>query len=238
MSVTAIPSYPNDGKVPLGINCQVKDELDVGGAVVIGGERSAFTLAAQAPGVNALFSDTNGRLNVKANSNTANIVAFSTDTASSGNNPTFGTATAATLTANTSLFRKSPSVLVAGNTASTILTNVNSGSNIFLAQATTNNAVTLPAPTTAGLYFRFVAQSTANGANTWTISSTGANIKGRLIGTAAGLVPTVVAGNTNLIFSATAANTKAGDDAIFESDGTSWWLVATSSGTANGWSVT
>jgi len=89
MSVIAIPSYSSSTEVPIAINAKITDRLEVGGALLIGGERTAYTHAAQAPGVSALFTDTNGRLNLKANSNTASIVSFSTNTSSSGNAPTF-----------------------------------------------------------------------------------------------------------------------------------------------------
>lgn len=110
----------------------------------------------------------------------------------------------------------------------------NSGATILLHQATANTTINLP-PLTAGVNFKFQSLSTANGANTITIVAPAGSLSGLLMGA---VTQTAFAANTNLIYSATAANTKAGDYADIFCDGVNYWVRAGNGGTALGWSTT
>lgn len=123
------------------------------------------------------------------------------------------------------------SALPAG--ANTTLTAAQSGS-IFTIPTQTGqaNTVTLPA-VQAGLNFTFITSAT-NTTFTLTISAvSGTPIVGILIGVAATVAKTAA---LSLVLSATTANVKVGDKAVFQSDGTNWYVVATSAGAASGWS--
>lgn len=121
--------------------------------------------------------------------------------------------------------------------ASATLTVNQAGTYVF-PQATANRTITLPTPAAApGAYFRFISSSTANGANTWAWTSGAANMKGYHDGVAAGIVGVLFGAQTTITYSATAANTKAGDWVDFTSDGTTWWVRARTTGTADGFST-
>ena len=141
-----------------------------------------------------------------------------------------------TLTVNGSYINKATSLPSA--TALT-LTLANSGTVFYLAQATANSTITLPAIAgSAGFHIKVISTSTGDGAaHTWTISAPTAVLKGFHDGVAAGIVGTLFGAQTNLIYSATAANTKAGDFAEFYSDGNFYYVQARSTGTADGWST-
>lgn len=134
-------------------------------------------------------------------------------------------------------------VTATADAATTLTAASNSDCTVYCPQSTTNNdathnAIILPAPT-AGMRVKVIFKSTGDntGAHGWQITSTGANMLGTSVGVAGGLVATLHGASTNLIRSGTAADTKAGDWVQLNSDGTNWYFYATSTGTANPYSV-
>jgi hypothetical protein len=114
--------------------------------------------------------------------------------------------------ATTSAAAPIPVVAVA---AATALTAAQSGSLINMTSAAANYAITLPA-LASGLNYKFSMFATAN-TNTVTITSTGANVSGYLIGNATRVA---AAGVTSVIYSA--ANSLIGDNIEYVCDGTHW----------------
>jgi hypothetical protein len=86
------PSYASNADHVLAVNAKVHDKLKVGGALIIGGERTSYTHTATASTApeTVLYSKSTGALACKANSDTETILVQSSDTSSTGLNPTFG----------------------------------------------------------------------------------------------------------------------------------------------------
>lgn len=120
-------------------------------------------------------------------------------------------------------------------TSARVLTAAESGSIVYFPQ-TTPASLTITLPAVAyGLNFRFVSTGSGDGAGHTRSIAGAANglVNGIIIGAS---VAAATAKNA-LVYSATAANTKPGDYAIFTCDGTNWYCQAFSAGTAVGWSL-
>lgn len=120
--------------------------------------------------------------------------------------------------------------------ANTSLSALQSGKVFLMPTATANNVISLPAPV-AGLNFKFIVQAAANGTNTQTIQATGAILDGSIVGTAATVVITAATNQTNLILSATAADSVPGSFADLYCDGSAWIYYAYSAGANECWST-
>jgi hypothetical protein len=98
------------------------------------------------------------------------------------------------------------------------------------------NTITLPAPTTPGMYFRVVLTAvTATPARACTITSVGANtMKGLMIGSPIGGAVGVLAGAASISFAFLSNAAIVGDNAILNSDGTNWNILAVSAAAAGG----
>lgn len=128
-------------------------------------------------------------------------------------------------------------VSINSSTGYTVLA-TDSGSILNFGQPQANITVTMPA-VQAGLYFEVIALSTADGTHTATFVFPSGKLYGFIMGTAAAATITNVSGSTNLVFSATAANTKPGDRfrCFSAGAGGNYYVEAYSSGTLSGWSV-
>jgi hypothetical protein len=119
-----------------------------------------------------------------------------------------------TLTVNGSYINKA--TLLPSETA-LVLILTNSGTVYYLAQVVANSTVTLLAiARSVRAHYKFISTSIDDGtAHIWTISAPTAVLKGYYDGVAARIVGTLFGTQTNLIYSVTAANIKAGDWAKF-----------------------
>lgn len=127
-------------------------------------------------------------------------------------------------------------VSLSASSTSQSLTISQSGALVFVPACSANVVLSIPAPT-AGMFFRFILTASPNGSNTFTIQSTGANMKGVRTGVAGGLISTAASSVTNLILGSTAANAKPGDSVVITSDGTTTYYQSYTSGTADGFST-
>lgn len=123
-------------------------------------------------------------------------------------------------------------------TSNVTLTSADSGSVIYIPRTTASSTITLPAAK-EGLNFKFILTGTPDGAaHTRTISSAVAGeLNGFYIGVAAAPVMVSFTGKNSLILGATTANAAVGDYADFFCDGTSWYIRASTNGTASGWTA-
>lgn len=111
-----------------------------------------------------------------------------------------------------------------------------SGSIVFLPQATASIVINLPVAT-AGWSCKVILTAVADGSHTVTFSAPTAILSGTRYGVIAAPVGVSAVNQTNLILSATAANAVVGDYVIFTSDGTKIYYTAWSNGTGAGWST-
>lgn len=144
-----------------------------------------------------------------------------------------------TVTINSTVYSSKPTTVALASGAALVLTLANSGTVYYLAQATANSTITLPAIAgSAGFNVKFISKSAGDGAgHTWAISAPTAVLLGYHDGVAAGIVGTLFGASTHLTYSAVAANTNAGDWAEFISDGAHYYVRARSTGTADGWAA-
>ncbi len=130
-----------------------------------------------------------------------------------------------------------PQIITAPATGTVNLTVAQSGSIIFMPQATGNTTHNLPAPS-SGVNFKFIITDTANGSNTRAITATSTLLFGTIIGPGgADTDVLLVNGATTLTLSATANNVKKGDFLYLFSDGTNWYVDGRSGGSAVGWAA-
>lgn len=111
-------------------------------------------------------------------------------------------------------------------TATTTLTADDNGATLYLNSAT-EFVTTLPAPV-LGMRFTFIVAAAPSGASYTVVSASSANIiKGHVLTsevTAAGAADSETAGGDTLSF--VDGQAVVGDKAIFETDGTSWFVAA------------
>jgi len=120
--------------------------------------------------------------------------------------------------------------------ANTTITTAQSGQVFFIPQQTVSNTITMPAAFAGGNY-KFICTATADGTHTLTMSPPTSICNGQTIGVVGGLVPVAFTTKASLILGATAANLKTGDWCTWDSDGTSWFITAYSSGIASAWTA-
>lgn len=119
-----------------------------------------------------------------------------------------------------------PAPIAIGN-ATTAITVAQSGSVFIVSQATgSNKAITLPAVAgAAGCTWKFIWNSAADGARTWSITAVGGVLSGSITNNiAAGAHAVSYNGAAGVVRSATAANTSAGDWVKIYSDGTNYYV--------------